>query len=338
MQSKQKFTKITPIEISTLLKTHYYSLMASFYETQNLFLKEIYKRYGSIETANIMGCFKKNAHLAILRERESSLNFDLSLNKFWNNFQKISKPIEKISSIVEITNIPKETVRRKIKNLVNTGFILNDKNSKGYIWNLSQKRKDSYFENVNNEIKILTKFTYKFAKLLKLNLNLELIEKEIKIQFSFYMYHLYSCQLKWLKLWKTKLKDSELILVIIQCIIPTLQRADKNSEHLNVENIFKIIGKINEEDNSVDVSVNATSISEVTGIPRATCIRKLEKLMRLGFLLREAKTRRFYVNQNISDRTKNIVTKENIGYTVEIFSEYLAIILNNLMYQRKRYD
>ena len=71
MQTKQKFTQITPIEISTLLKTHYYSLMASFYETQNLFLKEIYKRYGSIETANIMGCFKKNVHLAILRERES---------------------------------------------------------------------------------------------------------------------------------------------------------------------------------------------------------------------------------------------------------------------------
>ena len=337
MQTKQKFTQITPIEISTLLKTHYYSLMASFYETQNLFLKEIYKRYGSIETANIMGCFKKNAHLAILRERESSLNFDLSLNKFWNNFQKISKPIEKISSIVEITNIPKETVRRKIKNLVNTGFILNDKNSKGYIWNLSQKRKDSYFENVNNEIKILTKFTYKFAKRLRLNLNLELIEKEIKIQFSFYMYHLYSCQLKWLKLWKTKLKDSELILVIIQCIIPTLQRADKNSEHLNVENIFKIIGKFNEEDNSVNASISATSISEVTGIPRATCISKLEKLIRLGFLLREAKTKRFYVNQNISDRTKNIITKENIGYTVEIFSEYLAIILNNLIYQRKKY-
>ena len=337
MQTKQKFTQITPIEISTLLKTHYYSLMASFYETQNLFLKEIYKRYGSIETANIMGCFKRNAHLAILRERESNLNFDLSLNKFWNNFQKISKPIEKISSIVEITNIPKETVRRKIKNLINTGFILNDKNSKGYTWNLSQKRKDFHFENINNEIKILTKFTYKFAKRLKLNLNLELIEKEIKIQFSFYMYHLYSCELKWLKLWKTKLKDSELILVIIQCIIPTLQREDKNSEHLNEENIFKIIGKINEEDNSVDVSVSATSISEVTGIPRATCIRKLEKLIRLGFLLRETKTKRFYINQNISDRTKNIITKENIGYTVEIFSEYLAIILNNLIYQRKKY-
>ena len=336
MQTKQKFSQITPVEISTLLKTHYYSLMSSFYETQNLFLKGIYKRYGSIETANIMICFKKNVHLAILRERENSLNFDLSLNKFWSSYQTISKPTEKISSIVEITNIPKETVRRKIKNLVNTGFILNDKNSKGYTWNLSQKRKDSYFENVNNEIKILTKFTYKFSKRLKLNLNLELIEKEKKIQFSFYMYHLYSCQLKWLKLWKTKLKDSELILVIIQCIIPSLQREDKNSEHLNEENIFKIIGKINEEDNSVDVSVSATSISEVTGIPRATCIRKLEKLMRLGFLLREAKTKRFYINQNISDRTKNIITKENIGYTIEIFSEYLAIILNNLIYQRKK--
>jgi len=336
MQTKQKFTEITPIEISSLLKKHYYSLMASFYETQNSFLKEIYKRYGSIETANIMGCFKRNTHLTILRKRENNLNFDLSLNNFWNNSQMISKPAIKISTIVEITNIPKETVRRKIKKLTGNGFLINDKNSKGYTWNLALKQKDSHFENVIREIKILSKFTYVFAKRFRLNLNLELIEKEIKGQFSFYMYHLYNCQLKWLKLWKTQLKDSELILVIIQCIIPTLQLANKNSDELDVENIFKIIGKIDSEGNCIDVSVSATSISEVTGIPRPTCIRKLEKLIKLGFLLREAKTKRFYVNQNISDRTKNIITKESVAYSVEIFSEYLAIILNNLIYQRKK--
>ena len=140
-------------------------------------------------------------------------------------------------------------------------------------------------------------------------------------------------------MWQDKIKDIDLILIALQAVIPTLQYADKNQniKDVGLDNLYAIIGKTSDQYKFSDTAVSAASISEVTGIPRATCIRKLEKLIRLGFLLREAKTKRFYINQNISDRTKNIITKENIGYTVEIFSEYLAIILNNLIYQRKKY-
>ena len=44
-------------------------------------------------------------------------------------------------------------------------------------------------------------------------------------------------------MWQDKLKDTDLLLIILQTIIPTLQYADKFSKNLNVENIFKIIGQ-----------------------------------------------------------------------------------------------
>ena len=61
MQTREEFPETIPEEISKLLKEHYFSLMVSFCETQSSFLTEIYKRYGDIQTANIILCFAKNS-------------------------------------------------------------------------------------------------------------------------------------------------------------------------------------------------------------------------------------------------------------------------------------
>ena len=123
---RKKIT-ISPNNISQLLPPHYSALMEAFYELQSSFLCGIYKRYGSIETANIIICFARNVHLEIIRQREKDLNFNVSLENFWENFNTIYKPSEKITSVVKITGIPKETVRRKISNLIEIGFLEKDK-------------------------------------------------------------------------------------------------------------------------------------------------------------------------------------------------------------------
>ena len=97
-------------------------------------------------------------------------------------------------------------------------------------------------------------------------------------------------------MWQTKLKDNDLLLIVLQTVIPILQFADKHSSDVNVENMFKIIGAIGKKYNVSQTAISAATVSEVTGIPRATCIRKLEKLVLLGFLLREIKTKRYYIN------------------------------------------
>jgi len=331
MQTLKKFQEISPKDVAILLKTDYFNLMASFYETQSSFLIKIYKKYGSIEAANIILCFARNTHLEIIRQREKDLNFDVSLEKFIDNLNQINKPSEKIISIVQLTGIPKETVRRKIKNLLNLGYLIRDKDKKRYSWKLSSKEKDAYLNIINTDIEVLSTFIFKFTNSLKLNLDISIIQKELQLQFSFYCYHFLSSQLLWLKRWQITLKDNDLLLIILQTIIPSIQYADRTKKNINLDNIFKLDGKVDES----KIAVSATAVSEVTKIPRATCIRKLEKLVTLGYLLREAKTKRYYVNQNVEGKTKSIITSETIKFTIDTFSQFLAIILNSLLNYKK---
>ena len=236
-----------------------------------------------------------------------------------------------------MTGIPKETTRRKIKRFMNQNFVLLNKKNKEYYWNLLSKHQDDYYKIVTNEIEMLAKFTSTCALGLKLEIDKNSIINEIKSQFSFYWYHFVNHQLKWLKMWQDKIKDIDLILIALQAVIPTLQYADRNQniKDVGLNNLHAIIGKTNNQYKFSDAAVSAASISEVTGIPRATCIRKLEVLVKLGMLVREIKTKRYFVNQITSKRTNTILTKENVHFTIQNFSEYLSIILNSINRAKK---
>ncbi len=337
MQIKKEIKEIQSIDINHLLLDHTASLMSEFYEMQSSFLSGIYKRYRSIETANIILCLAKKMHLEIMRQREKNLNHDISLNNFWNNFNNINRPTQKIVSIANMTGIPKETARRKIKGLINQNFVLMNDSNKEYYWNLLAKQQDDYYKIVKSEIQILAKFAATCAAGLNLNIEKDTIVNEIKSQFSFYWYHFLNYQLKWLKMWQDRVKDIDLILITLQAVIPTLQYAEKNQniKDLGLDNLYKVIGKTNNQYKFSDTAVSAASISEVTGIPRATCIRKLELLVKLGMLIRETKTKRYFVNQLTSKRTNSILTKENVLFTIENFSEYLIIILNSIQHNQR---
>ena len=265
----RKKTNVSPHDISALIETRYTNLMQSFYESQSSFLCSIYKRHKSIESGNIILCFYRNIHLTIIRQREKDLNFNVSLENFWKNFNLINKPAEKITSVVKITGIPKETVRRKIKNLTEIGFLSRDKKNKGFFWNLPSKEKDHLFKIINYQIKNLSLFISKIINNLNIKIDSIEVEKEIRSQFSFYWYHYLSCQLDWLKWWQLKLKDNDLLLISLQAVIPTLKFIDKNVGEINSDNVFKIIGQVDKNECKT-CSISATSVAEITGIPRAT--------------------------------------------------------------------
>ena len=72
-------------------------------------------------------------------------------------------------------------------------------------------------------------------------------------------------------MWHNKLKDLELLLISIQCLIQANLSLQKKGTKINTQ------GEIRERIDISQSTISATSISEITGIPRATCIRKLEK-------------------------------------------------------------
>tara|TARA_B100001123_G_scaffold392289_1_gene471320 strand:- start:1109 stop:2125 length:1017 start_codon:yes stop_codon:yes gene_type:complete len=334
MLASQK-TKFSSNIISDLINHHYTPLMKEFYEMQCVFLSSRYQLHQSIETSNILISLAASTHLSIIRLRESNLDHDISLNNFFSNLKNLTEN-EKIShrivTIVEKTGIPKETVRRKLNKLIQKEFVIANK-YKEYYWSISLKRKENFLKIMKSDVKALSKFIFSITKYLNMNINQKIIEEEIEGQFSFYFYHYLNCQLGWLKMWQNKIKDVDLIFITMQVLIPTLEYFDKkiNVKSLGLDNLHTLIGRTNHQYRFSDSTVNASSISEISGIPRATCIRKLDKLVKLGFLMREAKTKRYYVSQLTNERTKYITQKENVIYTIQSFSDFLSIVVNALI-------
>lgn len=309
-KSKSQRQNITPEKIAKLLNENYFKLIPAFYEMQSEFLRVRYKIYGGLETSNIIICFIKDALLAIFRQREQDLEYNISLKKFFENTQKIKLPAKKIISIVNNTGIPKETVRRKIKKLIQKDYI-NSISGKEYFLNITTKNKDNFLKIMEKDINSITNFVYIFNECLNLDLSKKLVENEIQKQFSFYFYHFLSCELNWIKLWQKRIKDIDLLFITMQALIPTLKATGSNIDS--------------------DQAVSATSISDISGIPRATCIRKLHKLVSLGILVREIKTKRYYINQTVSEKTKYINSAEHVITTAECFCEFLSTTIKALI-------
>ena len=100
------------------LTENFLKLMPTFYEMESSFLAGVYKRYGDLEGGNIVIFFAKDCHLEIIRKREKDLNFNLSLENFWNNHKDIHQQKKKIILVSKQTGLPKETTRRKIISLI----------------------------------------------------------------------------------------------------------------------------------------------------------------------------------------------------------------------------
>ena len=334
MEAQIKPQSINADKVSELLLTNFSTLMSQFYEMQSLFLSKRYKLHQSLESSCILTNLIKTTHLKIMRQREKNLDHDISLNNFFNNLHNVQndpslydKSSTKIITIVNSTGVPKETVRRKLKILEKENFIKINKH-KEYFWNIDETNKDNFMKITKSDICEIAKFVAIVSKFLNTPLKQKEIEKEIEKQFSFYFYHFLNCQLNWMCMWRNKIKDIDLVLIALQALIPTLQFTDKNIKLQGLENTYKYIGHTSDLTKLKMISVSAASISEITGIPRATCIRKLEKLVLLGVLIREEKSKRYYINRQVSARTKNIMTKENIDFTIRNYSNYISIMIN----------
>ena len=308
MLHQTRVEDVNPEKIQLLLNNNYSKLLSTFYEMESSFLCERYKIHNNIESACIIMSFIKDVHLSIFRERERNLDHNVSLNNFFYNQSNIEISKQKIISIVKSTGIPKETVRRKVKQLIQNKYIYTT-TDKEYFWKLSTNNKDAFVKLMNKDIQAMSKFIRAMTDSLNINLPQKIIENEIKKQFSFYFYHFLNCQVRWLKMWRAKINDIDLLFIAMQALIPTLKVPDLKLSH----------------------TVSTTSISDISGIPRATCIRKLDKLVKIGLLVREIKTKRYYVSQAANEKNKYMSKKENITNTLNYFSGFLIIIIKALI-------
>ena len=212
--------------------------------------------------------------------------FRKNLTFYYDNFVKVTYEafysndyidIEKIN-IVEIAKdlgIPKETTRRKVAELENSGVI--KKQGKHLI---IDKKAFAMVKPINT-MKNLTNVFYliynicKSQNLIKHEIDKESITNAMKANLTYTWFHYYKFIFTWLFNWK-RFFNNDTELFIIWCI-PMLHRAnkmkkEKNKIDLDISSWRKEIEKIETQ------GINTMSLSDITGIPRPTVTRKLKTL------------------------------------------------------------
>jgi len=259
-------------KISKIIDKNFSRLAPLFYPFITNWLTRAYGVYGDIDKY-LIAIYLVNRQFIFYRKN----GFIVSFETFFEN-----KPLEidkiNISDISKDLKIPKESVRRKIQELENRGVIKRVK-KKILIY-----RSGLSSDRVNIAIKELSLLLYEFNKILKDErevdnvFEIEKIISSIKQNYSFCWYQFYKFLFSYTNRWRDQIQDLETLCIGMTVVLNATQSKQSAPSKKNRTVYFKeIMGS--------DLrGVNAMSLSEITGIPRPTVVRKLKWLIDNNFL------------------------------------------------------
>jgi len=192
--------------------------------------------------------------------------------------KSIEIPKINISEISSDLHIPKESVRRKLQELEKSGVI--KKTGKKIFVDRSA------FTTAKAEVtlKELSILISKFNEILvdeKVTNNIydtNEILKSIKNNFSFCWYQFYKLLFIFTNRWRDNIDDLETLTIGLVVLLNTVGNKSFRAKDLNMKYWRKLA------QGADDVGVNAMSLSDITGIPRPTVVRKIKKLIKDDFL------------------------------------------------------
>ena len=221
-----------------------------------------------------------------------------------------------ISDISKDLQIPKESVRRKIIELEKKNII--KKNGKKIFVN----RTALTISNSKETLKDVSFLLFEFNKILKTKklgekiFNVDQILFSIKENFSFCWYQFYKFIFIYTNRWRKEVKDLETMCIGILVMLNASENRSFKVKDLNLKTYQKkVMG-------SDDRGINAMSLSDITGIPRPTVVRKLKYLIKNNYLSINEKKLLFINIQgtNLKRSTElqdaNIKTLSNFIYKV----------------------
>jgi len=205
----------------------------------------------------------------------------LSLEEFYGQKHLVIDKINLIK-ISEELNIPKETIRRKVNELQDEG-ILNREGKK-----IVMNQEALLVLSPEKALDLLSSFLEKQSQLLKEEnwfgefISKEEIKKYFKKFFTIMWLRFYKLQIPYLIRNRNIFKDTETWMVWVNIAINHQYNLSKFEEN-NLIKKEKIISTDNYHSSIVNIEVgcgvNASSISDISSIPRATVIRKLKWLV-----------------------------------------------------------
>ena len=263
-------------DIRSLIEKNFVSIIPVWAPLQLAWVNNVYRTFHDYEKFMII------MHLLMQTFEAYSKNFvKLNYDEYFDQNEVEIKSIN-VMEISKSLNIPKETARRKINELEEMGAIkrinkkiLVDRNT----WP-SIKPEET--------IKKMTRFLSTFSnicvneRLISEPFSSESLIETSKEYFSFVWKLYYEMQMPFLLNFKKTFGDLESFHVFGIC----LSNHAINSKKIDNSEMSKefYIEKYFFAEKKDFAGINAMSISDITGIPRATVIRKLNKLVKQKFL------------------------------------------------------
>ena len=267
-------SEIDKDEVNKFIFNNFNSISPYFYKLISEWMSDAYKIFKDLDKFLIL-IYLINTDFEFFRRNNLNITYEsfykdktLEINKI--NLIQISKDL----------NIPKESVRRKISELEKKGVI--KKKGKKIFLDRSAYESQEPINTLKNVSVLLSKFSEisKKNNITKKSLDRTEVSKLIKNNFSFCWYQFFKFIFSYCYRWRKYFGDLEIMLIGITIAFNSVTTAS-----IKLKGIESYIDKWREDilQNNIR-GINAMSISEITGIPRPTVIRKINSLIKLNMI------------------------------------------------------
>jgi len=234
-------------------------------------------------------------------------------------------------NVIEVSralNIPKESARRKIIELEKSGAIkrvgkriIIDKSAFAFI------KPEKSIIRISRFLSTISTILYN-EKVITNQFDSTQIKGFIENNFSLIWKLYYEVQIPMLLNWKKVFKDIETFHIWAVCVVNQKLNSQREKNDKMIKKVFIKKYFFNHDD--VEDGINAMSISDISGIPRATVIRKLNTLIKQNYL---------NINNNklyylAAKHEKELTLRQKINFNN--LSEFIKRIFNLMLVEQKQ--
>ena len=296
-------SQIDEDKIFKIINKNFSKIAPFYYQLISSWLIRSYSVFQDIDKFIILIYFI-NKDLIFFRKNGLVIDYDT----FYKD-KSIEIPKINISDISKDLIIPKESVRRKIQDLEKEGVI---RKSGKKIFVDRSAFITAKAEQTLKELSILiSKFNEILVdeKITNRSFTIDEITASLKNNFSFCWYQFYKLLFIFTNRWRIALIDLETLAIGLVVLLNAVGNKTFKAKDLNMNHWTKLA------QGADDVGVNAMSLSDITGIPRPTVVRKIKKLVEADFL---------HINE------KKLITLNIKGSTLKKFTNLQNKNMKNL--------
>ena len=298
--------------VTSVINKKFNNFVPAFYKFLSEWIINAYSNFKDIEMYMVL-IYLVNNDFKFYRKNGIQVDYETFYKDKTLEIEEI-----KIIEISRDLQIPKESVRRKIIYLEKIGVIKRtrkkifiDRSAYETVQPISALKNMSYLISISSKIlKQENEIPYYFSS--------NEISDGIKKHFSFCWYEFYKFIFSYYFRWRKELGDFETLSIGLLIMSNASSNKDLVIQDINIEKWSKRISYADK------VGLNSMSISDITGIPRPTVVRKVNSLIKKGYAkIDQKKLISLSIEKKVFLKTKKIQEQ-----TIKEISELIYKILN----------